>query len=79
MISLKDEEIEGIMRDSLMIRHIADIPKGRQVAKAQLKKAFEKLEEQVFYVDNRGFITLKPNATKNWQVLVKEAYDASNL
>lgn len=35
------------------------------------KKVMEWLEENVFYVDKRGYIALKPNATKNWQELLK--------
>lgn len=36
------------------------------------KALFKELEEKVFYVDTRGYIALKPNATKNWQALKGE-------
>ncbi len=45
---------------------------GYHIAKAQAKKLWEELEKHVFYVDNRGFIALKPNATKNWLDFKKE-------
>jgi len=38
-----------------------------------IRKALStELEEKVFYVDNRGYIALKPNATSNWQALKGE-------
>lgn len=40
-----------------------------EVAQAQLKKVVEEIEKYVLYVDARGFIALKPDATKNWQGL----------
>ena len=40
------------------------------------KKLVEWLENYVFYVDTKGYIALKPNATKNWQTLVEEVKDA---
>ena len=43
------------------------------MAKAQLKKDARYLEKYVFYVDARGYIALKPNATKNYQAFIKEA------
>jgi len=44
----------------------------RKVAKAQHKKVVEHIEKYVFYMDTRGYIALKPNATTNWQALLKE-------
>ncbi len=41
-------------------------------AKAQLKKVVEGIEKDIFYVDSRGYIALKPNASANWQALLKE-------
>ena len=41
-------------------------------ATAQLKKMVEHIEKCIFYVDARGYIALKPNATKNWQALLEE-------
>jgi len=36
------------------------------------KKIITYIEEYVFYVDARGYIALKPFATKNWQALKGE-------
>lgn len=52
---------------------------ARNIAEAQrdadftdmIKQFVDYLEKYVFYVDTRGFIALKPNATKNYQALQK--------
>lgn len=36
-----------------------------------LKKVSEYLEKYVFYIDTRGYIALKPQATTHYQVLLK--------
>jgi len=36
------------------------------------KKVVEHIEKYVFYMDTRGYIALKPNATTNWQAILKE-------
>ncbi len=45
----------------------------RSIARAQLEKDAKYLEEYVFYVDVRGYIALKPNATKNYRAFIEEA------
>ncbi len=87
-ILLKDEDWEGINQrcefDVVdIIINLDDlyskseqmemvVKRCNETAKAQAKKLWEELERQVFYVDARGFIALKPNATKNWLTFKKE-------
>ena len=72
MILLTDEEIkEARLRDT----SYHPMSQDRCIAKAQLKKVVEYIEKYVYYVDNRGYIALKPNATKNWQALLDEIKD----
>lgn len=48
----------------------------RDMCNVQAKKLVEWLELHVFYIDPRGYIALKPNATENWQTLCKEVKEA---
>ena len=42
------------------------------VGKAQAKELVIWLEKYVFYIDSRGYIALKPDATHNWGTLLEE-------
>ncbi len=48
----------------------------RSIAQAQLedtkRQMIEQIEKDVFYENARGYIALRPNATKNWQELIGE-------
>jgi len=49
------------------------------IAHAAQKKLLEYLEQKVFYMDRRGYIALKPQATNNWQSLLKEFNTSNDL
>ena len=78
MILLSDEEIKGVkelannphIKEGMLILHIYDTE--RAIAKAQLKQVVEYIEKYVYHVDKRGYGGIKPNATANWQDLLKE-------
>ena len=48
---------------------------NREVAEAR-KRLIASIEKYVFYVDSRGYIALKPNATKNWLALKEGSKEA---
>ncbi len=76
---LTDEEMFLLTADKAKRKLLKQFPNTAKcgedyhtIAKAQLKKVVEGIEDKVFYVDASGYIALKPNATKNWQSLLKE-------
>jgi len=63
-----NQAISNPANRKLTIREVVAIA---QDAKTK-RKLVEWLEKEVFYVDKRGYIALKPKATENWQALREE-------
>lgn len=70
ILPTEQEVIDYSTKDGEHCQLAVDV--GVWAIKTTGKQILEWLEEYVFYVDSRGYIALKPDATKNWQQLKKE-------